>query len=258
MPERGYFSQRNLIPGSVFLIVVMAFNYSLILDWLSLNYSALLGVAAALIGSPTIGFLISQIWWYDFQKEIKLYDWNPITQLRKTYKLPESLGKREALIVYDYILHKGVHSNEKTKGLSTYAFRRYDNYVLLSITQLSLILGASLGIAIRILREIYPIPDNINNPNLGILDLLSNFFRGSEFFVWIFLIATIAILISAIRKGLDWVKFDYEEMHTAIVIDSEQSKKNHWGVTRKEVEEAFPSYFPDSKTTKPSSEKKEE
>jgi len=253
MSERGYFSQRNLIPGSTFLIILLACNYSIILDWLRLDYSALLGVAGVLIGSPTIGFLISQIWYWHFQSKIKLYDWKPVSKLKKAYSLSEKLGKREVLIIYDYVLHKGVHSGGHLKGLSSYLFRRYDNYVLLSTTRLSLILGIFFGIMFRVMREIYPL--GLKSEDVG--NLLVNFLWGSELFVWILLIVAVSILIFAISKGLDWIKFDYDEMHTAIVLDSAQARENYKGVTREDLKKAFPSYFlDDEKPTEISGEEK--
>ena len=119
-------------------------------------------------------------------------------------------------MIYDYVLQKEVHSGKDSEGISSYATRRYDNYILLSTTQLSLIVGFITGNIARTASEYYATRFQLKD----IPNLLGNFTKGSEFFVWLCLTITVIILVVAIGKGLKWIKFEYEEIHSAIVLDS--------------------------------------
>lgn len=120
-------------------------------------------------------------------------------------KSDDKENKRNALIVYDYVLHSELHSREEMVGLSKYAFRRYDNYVLLSCTNLSLILGALLGIASRLLaHRLF-----VSFPAFSC--------EGRE--VWWLIIVSVAtlILIALINYGKRRVEQEHRVMHEAII-----------------------------------------
>jgi len=107
----------------------------------------------AVIGSPTLGFLISQFWWKWFGSSCKAWEIGGGAKLladKISLKKDDKENHRNALKVYNYILHKELLNEKEMGGLGKFASRRYDNYVLLSCANLSLILGALLGIASRL------------------------------------------------------------------------------------------------------------
>lgn len=227
MTERGYFSQRNLIPGAVFLIFMLAYNFpSLLTLPNSQNFGGFIALAVALIGSPIIGFLISQGWWLIFQGQGTFYDWEACKKMRELYQINEE-DKKKVGILYDYILHSGIHSDEKIKGLSSYAFRRNDNFVLLATTQISLVLSLIFGLVTSLSMFIYP--------NLSTLELSEIFFFTN---FWAIIISTIIIvfLYLILRSGISWIKTEYNEMHIAIFRES----KKYCSI--KELKEVFPDY----------------
>lgn len=133
-------------------------------------------------------------------------------------------NQRNALIVYDYVLHSELHSKKELVGLSKYAFRRYDNYVLLSCTNLSLILGASLGIASRLLA----------------LARFPAFSWGELGIVWlIFVSVATGILIVLIWDGGRQVEQEHKEMHKAIINALITDSK----IDENRLRKVFPEYF---------------
>jgi hypothetical protein len=242
MSERGYFSQRYLIPGSVFLLFVLIFNFAPLIRILERQQatSSLFGGVVALLSSPTIGFLVSQLWWHFFHRKMGFWSWKPVQVLIKKYKLPagqEVEAKKNVLMIYDYVLHSELHSSEnKTNGLSGYVLRRYDNYVLLSVAELSLALGAVVGILSRVLCEFFVFKNSFwQEPNAHSLTLLG----WTEYWILVTVLITVLILMYFIEQGQNWVKHEYEEIHEMVVRSSK--------ITRKKLIELFPEYFPDEK-----------
>lgn len=204
--------------------------------------SSLFGAVVALLSSPTFGFLISQLWWILFQRTVGLWSWKPVQALIKKYKLPDSKevgDKKNALMVYDYVLHSELHSSEnKTEGLSNYAFRRWDNYVLLSVAELSLVLGAVVGILSRVLGEFLVFSNSFwQEPNGHSLTLLG----WNEYWILVLVLIATEILVTSIHVGRNWVKNEYEEMHKMVVKSSK--------ITREKLIKIFPEYFPDENLT---------
>jgi hypothetical protein len=249
MSERGYFSQRNLIPGAAFLILVLAYNFAPVTRMLERVQatSSLFAAGVALISGPTFGFLLSQLWWWYFQRRVELWNWEPVQLLITHYQLTkenpmkgkDKKAKRRVLMVYDYVMHAELHSKKEReyKGLSRYAYARYDNYVLLSTTMTSLIFGATLGFAVRVISECFILGGTSfwSRPGIHTLTRLV----GKEPWIWgILWIATIVLLIS-IQQGRKWVKYEYDEIHKAIIRKSK--------IKRDELKKVFPDYF--TKTT---------
>jgi hypothetical protein len=237
MPERGYFDLRTLVPGYSFIILVVAINfYPLFVDIKLSDMSSIFAGIVALLGGPTLGFLVSQVWWWWFHWQIPLYKWRPIQELIKKYKLTKqetSQDKKKVLIVYDYLLHAFIHSSEEKKGLSTYAFRRWDMLVLLSTTRLSLMLGVAVGALFRILSEIFLFNWNIASE---FEQNLFFFICKSEFWVLAIIIVGAILLIGFVWHGIKWVLNEYEGMHEAIIKETD--------ATQEEIEKIFPDdYF---------------
>jgi hypothetical protein len=232
MSTRGYFEQRNLIPGTVFILFIGAFNFTLVLNLLS-QESALIGIVGILLGSPAIGFLVSQMWYWYIQHNYRIYSWAPVTKMVELYQL-EKIEKKKVLVMFDYILHHGLHSTHE--GLSSYGFRRYDNYVILSVTRLCIVFGTVFGVLIRILRELYPIKA------YDFKVLSTNFINSPEFPVCILLTVTIVLLLMFLGKGIQSVKTEYDEMHTAVIIRA-HNVYSGVSISRQDLTDVFPDYF---------------
>jgi hypothetical protein len=207
MSEREYFSVRYLIPGSTFVLLVVAY-YIVPLFRLtsSQQNSAIFGAILALLGSPTIGFLVSQLWWWWFQHTLGPYKMSGVEPLaEKILKTEREEDKKNALIVHDYVLHSELHSKKELEGLSKYAFRRYDNYVLLSCTEWSLYFGVVLGLLSRLATAYFLIK----------VSFLS--FETIEVWLWIIIPIIAVIMILAIRNGKKWLRREHEEIHIAVI-----------------------------------------
>jgi hypothetical protein len=241
MSERGYFSQRNLIPGATFLLLLLAYNLAPVIRMLERQQatSSLFAAAVALIGSPAFGFLVSQLWWCYFQGRVKTWSWEPVQFLIRKYNLlpnrkRDKEAKRRDLMVYDYVLHSELHSGKGgKKGLSIYAHARWDNYILLSTTKFSLALGAFVGFMVRVISWYFILGDSFwNAPNTHTLTLL----YGKEPWIWLTVTIVTIILWVSIWIGRKQIKYEYDEIHKTIIQESE--------ITRDMITKAFPDYFP--------------
>jgi hypothetical protein len=161
MSERAFFSLRYTVPGYVFIFLVIAFNISPLLNFLSYNgspeiFGAFLAFASLLAGSAA-GFLVSQFWWLwfqhkggitgikEFKKEIDL-----VTDELKL-NLPSDKGERsrdiEAFLDLALFL-------EKKDRLLELVWRRWDIYHILSSVRASLFVGLLSGLLSRIFIEL--------------------------------------------------------------------------------------------------------
>jgi len=72
MPERSFFDWRTAFLGYTFILIIMGINYiplAKILENTSLGstFGAVLAFLTLVSGSA-IGFLVSQVWWWHFQR----------------------------------------------------------------------------------------------------------------------------------------------------------------------------------------------
>jgi hypothetical protein len=221
MSSRGYFSLRYAVPGYTFILLLVAINFFPISEFLSRHadlreLASISGGILALLSGSTVGFLVSQPWWWWFHKDGGLYSWCCVIFMRDKFNLTNNPHQRkEVLQVFDYILHTGIHSDRKTKGLSLYAFRRWDMYVLLSCTTLSLILGFTFGFLLRVLSEYYFFQMSFFN-SLGRLDFQA-IFESGESWLLIFILASVILLVYFIRKERRWTRDEYEKIHQTII-----------------------------------------
>jgi hypothetical protein len=228
MSEREYFSVRYLIPGSTFLLLILAYNIFPLYGFLRTSQVSvtLFGAFLAVLGSPTVGFLVSQFWWK--WREFRHIPWKMGGAEILAKKLPslKSDGKNQAkaLIVYDYIFHSELHSKKNLEGLSKYAFRRYDNYVLLSCANMCLVLGASLGIAGRLTTFV----------------LFPAFSFGEHETVWLALVSIATVILTALLyDGMQRVWQDHKAIHEAIINTLITDKK----IDENTLRQIFPDYF---------------
>jgi hypothetical protein len=228
MSERGYFSQRLLIPGAMFLFFFFAFNIVPICGVLGLGQNAaIFGAILAALGSPTIGFFVSQVWFWWFHRRPELFNVRhkeipqaPFEVLREKYpeirKENDAGTSRKTWAIYDYVLHRELHSDERSRGISGYAFRRNDMYVILSCSEFALALGVVTGVFCRIMSQ-YFIFTSAFWTSFYYLQPGS---RG-EFLVSSCIAIAAIILFVLLRRGRDLVKFEYQAAHAAIIKGSD-------------------------------------
>jgi len=215
MPEREYFSVRYLIPGSTFLILIIGYNIVPLLRLTSSQQiSTIFGAVIGVLSSPTIGFLISQLWWWRFHDSFGIYEMGGVEPLAKklSLKTEKKEDRMNAFKVYDYVLHWKLHSESELKGLSDYAFRRYDAYVLLSCTKSSLILGIVFGLPIRLASLVFYCSHFVNKFSFLRLDAMK-----MEIGLWVFITIVAAILILVIYQGQKLLWREHKDIHTAII-----------------------------------------
>ena len=114
MSVREYFSVRYLIPGSTFLLPILAYNIFPLYDFLKASQVSvsLFGAILAVLGSPAVGFLVSQIWWKWRQFDEQPWKIGGAKLLADKLSLPsdEKNLRNKAVIVYDYVLHSELHT----------------------------------------------------------------------------------------------------------------------------------------------------
>lgn len=235
MSERGYFSLRYAIPGYTFILVVLGLNFIPVYQIMKLTEMASVsGGILALLSGSTIGFLINQSWWWWFERG-KIYEFQPIKNLATNYGLEwknELEHKRKLRFVYDYVLFSGLHSKEEYKGLSQYAFRRWDMYILLSCTKVSLILGMICGLLFRVFVEIFFL--GMRAFSSLVYDFWF-FLNVKEFWIITFILTSCFLLIYFIWQGQESIKFQYQSLHKIVITESV--------VKKAKLREVFPEYF---------------
>lgn len=246
MSERSYFSLRYAIPGYTFILVVVGINHAPLLTILPGNgftviFGALLAFLSLLSGSA-IGFLVSQIWWWRFQKKfgtlgLEEFRETSLKALSETFGLEESqlegYPKRKLLAVLDYVTHYNAD-----KGVLTLSQRRWDMYHVLSSIFCSLCLAVVAGIVCRIFCEF-----TVFN---GHFSTIFNVTASAETVVLAFLFVIVAFLLFILRKQIKWVKESSAYIHEARIRSCKLRKDD--------LERAFPDIFP-PKTVAPASEK---
>ena len=230
MSDRSYFSLRYAVPGysflfTLFMINIFPFYSSIIGRGIELTFSASLGILS-LFGGSAIGFLISQVWWYIFQRRGAIFsdflDRNkarpPVQRLMEKYHLinPKNVEntqqqRQRVVNVYGYIKH-----SELERGMEkivNYTTRRWDMHHVLSSTRISLIIGTILGIIIRFIIATFPETTKI-------------LLNGYEFLFIIIIALIVRFLIYTIERGLLWINIQYDGISKAIIENSRISEEH--------------------------------
>jgi len=241
MSVRGYFSLRYAVPGYTFILLVVTINFVPLSVFLAkqtnlVELAPVFGALLALLSGSAIGFLIGHPWWWLFHKRGGLPNFACVEHLKKKRHLPADLDDRKVLHVFDYILHVGVHSDSKTKGLSLYLFRRWDMYVLESCTMTSLILGTVTGFLIRIVTE-FSLFQSSAFKTLPQMDYQAIFGNG-ESWLLIGIFVSMILLVCFLSSERQRTKEEYNRMHETVI-------DNH-SLTEAQLRSVFPSYFTDS------------
>jgi len=177
--------------------------------------TSLLGAVLALLGSPALGFLVTQPWWIWF-RNVELWKIIPKEKLSKKYglKIEDGIKKAEILLIYDYILHSELHTESGMRGLSDYATRRYDNYVLLSSSIFALWIGGIIGILGRFIAL-------CTFPSVSFLQ-----YDNAEIVIWVSILITVLILSFFILEGLRELGYEYTNILSAIIKNSKITREN--------------------------------
>lgn len=233
MSERTYFSLRYAVPGYTFILLVIGINY--IPLWEILKRSGIESTFGAflaflsLLGGSAFGFLVSQFWWWLFQKNFGVYERKPVKALIDRYKLtksPKSKPKKGVLAVYGYIIH-----SKREKGVHIYTERRWDIYHLLSSELYTLLIGAVLGLICRVFLEVFLFKVYFS---FTFHDFFS-FLKYSEFWVLLFIFVSVVFLLFLLQRGRDWVITEYDALSEAAIKESK--------VTKAKLREIFPPDF---------------
>lgn len=244
MSQREFFSYRFAVPGYTFVLFVIGMNYVPLLEvvkatGLDSAFGAFLAFLSLFTGSA-LGFLISQVWWWQFNRQGRVFG---IKQLETAEKAlakkygPEMEGltdieKRKRLgLVLDYII---LQADENGDKLWKYSERRWDMYHVLSSVYTALIIAYVTGACVRVYFEVFLFQSSI----LRLLNAFcSNFWSvfGPELFAQLFFFAGFGILLWFVKVGKDNITEEYNRIIEAIVHSS--------SVERDKLRQVFPNWF---------------
>lgn len=238
MAARGYFNLRNTIPGYSFILILIAFNYVPLMEILQNPgfpdfFGAFLAFFYSLSGGA-IGFLISQGWWWYWQKNAGILGdrefFSTVNAFSERYGLDvpaknDVRARRLFISAMDYADHTKLSKDHKE--LLTLAERRWDMFHTLSSTLLALILGLETAIIVRsyfwyinLTKKVFVI-----TPETTALILMG---------------ISIFILIYLVNKGRIWTKQMSADLSEAIVRIEEVN-----GNERNGLKTAFPQLYDD-------------
>jgi hypothetical protein len=157
MPEREYFSLRYLAPGFGFILVVIGLNYVPILNFLKVSGSgatdnafSLVLSLASLLASSALGFLISQFWFVCFNHwriDARIYERLDLKEfIQKRYKFEFTEKGQQSDDVFSAIMDYLILDDEKEWA---YCQRKWDIYLLLLCTLVSLCVAVLVGLILR-------------------------------------------------------------------------------------------------------------
>lgn len=236
MPERQYFSLRYAIPGYTFILLIIGINHAPLLAILpGTGFATVFGAFLAflsLLSGSAIGFLVSQVWWWRFQKDIGILGLEEFKKtsyraLSETFDLEESqiegYPKRKLVAVLDYVTHY-----DADKGVLGLSQRRWDMYHVLSSTSYSMGIAVGAGIICRIILEF-----TVFN---GAFSIICNVAALIEAVVLAFLLALVTFLLLVLRKQRRWMRKSCAYIHEARIRNCKLKKDD--------LKKAFPDIFP--------------
>lgn len=231
MPERSFFDLRYAVPGYTLILLIIGINYVPLFEITrrfpiqSETLGAFLGFLS-LLGGSALGFLISQVWWWSFQRNLKEYGMceKLIETLIDKYKLniPQKAEEKRGIItICDYV----IHSNKEEK-IFRYVERRWDMYHLLSSEWYTLIVGSILGIFYRVLSHFVLFKSPV--PSFRIITNLveAEFWIKSEFWIVLIIFVHVVFLGCLLRKGRDEIVTQHSAMSVAVIKKSEIKTKD--------------------------------
>jgi len=219
MSTRGYFALRNAIPGYAFILIVIAINHVPLMEILQKpGFSEFFGAFLAffyLLSGGAIGFLISQGWWWYWQRHAGIlgdHEYDPaVNAFSALYEvdIPQNIRRRRMFVTaMDYVVHTKIRKDHKE--LLTLAERRWDMFHTLSSTLLALILGLETAIIMRFYFWIIPFREEI-------IVLTPENIVSSEFLVLSLISISIFILVYLVDKGRIWTRQMSADLDEAII-----------------------------------------
>jgi hypothetical protein len=198
MSEREYFSLKYAVPGFTLILIVGAINYIPLLRIFGEPSAGgipdLFLAVLTLFSGSALGFLVSQTWWFIFEKCERRKFYEKFAHiLKKKYKVVIN-DEIKVMTVFDYIVH------QKGKELSALASRRWDLYHLLSAIRISLLIGIVLGVIGRVYYECA----------VGFQPSLENAFHSGELLVLVIVFLSVIFLWILIEKLGQITKEEYE------------------------------------------------
>ena len=189
MAERSYFSHRWAIPGYTIILLIITINYGVLVQSLEQEpavpkFSEIFFGFLALLSGSGIGFLVSQIWhwWCEYQCLYYGAPRKPYKTLIELYELEKGEetreDKRRISAVWVYLLNYGTEQKKFPDPLT----RRWDLYNLFGSERTSLLMGLTVGWAVRIISHL------LLNKHFTFQGPLVNWLTTTEF--WLLSIST--------------------------------------------------------------------
>jgi len=239
LSERAFFSLRYIVPGYVFIFLVLSVNINPLLHFLENSgspelFGAFLAFASLLAGSAA-GFLVSQFWWFRFHQTDGIFgikEFGGEIRLLERLNLNFPKNEKEKKRAMEAFLDLTVFLEKKDKLLEL-VWRRWDIYHILSSVRHALWIGLSAGIACRVFNEF----------SLGYNTLLFDYpIENPENIAFIFSIAVAFVLFLFFGKVREHVVSRYYPLHEAIV--RRNLSKNIFALST-----AFPELFKERQET---------
>jgi len=232
---RGFFSLRYVIPGYTFILIIIGLNIFPLVSFAQGTetpeaFVAILAFVTLLTGGA-IGFLVSQFWWFCFNRKGAI---SGIKQFEGEFKIVEDKAKNlpsddknkketvEAILDFTMFL-------EEDKELLRLVWRRWDIYHILSSTSCTIIVSLIAGIGIRLYLFAF-----------GLFPIANNAFGCAELTASILVGVSAVVLLLVFRSLKNNIVTKYYPLHKALV--TRNLSKN-----KKSLQEAFPEYFGEAK-----------
>jgi len=230
---RGYFQYRWAIPGFTFILVVLGVNLIPLIEFLKAGVSEGFGVLLAflsLLTGSALGFLVTQPYWYCFNKRgiSGLRGFENVHQIlaKYHYDLDKDTEERGDAVL-DFIIY--LHKDDK---FLDYAQRRWDMYHLLSSTCWTLEVSLIIAYFCRILLVLRAF---LISRGAFSIDW---YIVGTELSLVLYFSILLLFLLCVLRKMRQTFVTNYYPMFEALVTDVMEDKEK-----QRRVKRAFPNFF---------------
>ncbi|MHC3129433.1 MAG: hypothetical protein IBV52_05080 [Candidatus Bathyarchaeota archaeon] len=242
MSERAYFGLRYAVPGYTFILILIITNAVPLIQILDRTgkpeiFAALLAFTSLLTGSA-LGFLVSQFYWWRFNKNGGILGINEIKGVGDAighgYVPPkeEKEKKKVTAAILDFVIYL------QEKPLLNYVWRRWDIYHLLVATYYTLWMGLLSGIITRIiLFEMF-----IFKTNFFVSQTYERYLSiaNVEGATLVLIVLGTLFLLFVLKQAQKSLIENYRPALEAIVRDSMH-------IDKLRLRKAFPKYFPKEK-----------
>ncbi len=224
MSIRTFFDQRLLLPGFSFITVLVFLNPEIVCLAISNQTNTNLGtILVSILAVPALGFLISQPWFFFYQRIItpdKVWGrrWEKI---RKQYNFKNN-QKFENLKVSDWFFYDYLPEHKLlTKQIQLYLDRRWDLFSTMGSTVFSILIAVIINV---IFKRFILINSLSYSSNLSLIFNLN--------YYYVFIYSLISITIIVLISGMLWLRNEVNSISEAIM--------NEHPLDRGEIVKAFP------------------